>query len=220
MYARRSRPDGPPLFVIVVIVALLIFGCYSLWAGFADFTRNTALQGIQALQTRTILAQTPESVRATSAFRPTFPPTWTPPPPCVDFVVMVESAVVRSCPAADCRVVGGYQYGETVCVLRHVSTDSEWYEIEQDVDLRTGDIGYMHRNVIKAADPTPEPTLTHTPLPTVTPGPSNTLPATRTPAPTYTPLPTATPDSNLPTPLPTVDFQVVKSVFQFNENGA
>lgn len=208
MYSRRSGSDNPPLILIILVGAMLVFGCYALWNGVTNYMREGG-DAIIAAATEQVRSTRTAAVSPTTFLLPTFPPTWTPPPPCDRFYVTVDSALVRSCPDETCSVKTAFTYGSEICVLRHLSPDSDWYEVELDVERRSRDLGYMHRNVIAPIDPTLEPTITNTPLPTVTPGPTNTLPPTRTRAPTYTPTPTPTIDPNAPTPPPTLPYAEV-----------
>ncbi len=205
---RKGRKDNPPLILIILVGAMLVFGCYALWNGLTGYLREGGAAAVDAA-TAQVRATRTAAVRPTEFFLPTFPPTWTPPPPCIRFTVTVDSALVRSCPNETCSIVTAYTYGTEVCVIRHLSADSDWYEVETDTERRSLKLGYMHQNVIAAIDPTPIPTITNTPLPTVTPGPTNTLPPTRTRAPTYTPTPTTTIDPNAPTPVPTLPYSEV-----------
>lgn len=205
---RKGGSDSPPLILLLIVGAMLVFGCYALWHGVTTFIRMGAVD-VVATSTAQIVATRTAAVPPTEIRLPTFPPTWTPPPACIRFTVTVDSALVRECPAESCRVVDAYRYGTEVCVIRHLSEDSDWYEVERDTQRRSMQLGYMHQNVIAAVDPTPIPSETYTPLPTVTPGPTNTLPPTRTRAPTFTPTPSDTPDPNAPTPPPTLPYSEV-----------
>jgi hypothetical protein len=190
------------VLLIVVVSALLIFGCYALWNNVLNYTRTTSSGARQAAETVAAATQT-AALPPTFDCLPTFPPTWTPPPPCEDFVVTVESAVVRECPDEGCKIIDAYRSGDVVCVIGHPADAPQWYQVERDREYRSLELGYMHRNIISPLNPTPTPTITLTPTETHTPAPTNTLPSTRTPAPTYTPTPTDTPDPNAPTPFPT-----------------
>lgn len=186
--------------LIIVVSALIVFGGYFVWTGFLSFLEDQG--NITAQVTRQ--AYSTGTAQSESTRRPTLymPVTFTPLPPCQMFTVKVESAVYRSKPCQDnieCPRVDSMPYGTEVCVYSRVPNNPEWYIVELNPGGAFRDIVYMHESVIKAANPTPTPTLTFTPLPTISLTPSNTPPPTVEPTMTDTVNP-ATP----PTPTPTL----------------
>ncbi|MCY3780565.1 MAG: SH3 domain-containing protein, partial [Chloroflexi bacterium] len=99
---------------------------------------------------------------------PTPLPSFTPVPPCQEFVVRVPIAIVRAGPSTSSRIIEGLREGETVCVITMLP-DSEWYLIDQNMLTRRLERVYMHRDIIRALNPTPRPTATAIPSDTATP---------------------------------------------------
>src|SRR5690606_28027777 len=123
--------------------------------------------------------------------------TYTPLPPCQWFEVTVERARYRACPSENndiCEARGSLELGTQVCVYERSKDNAAWYVVELNPEGAFRDIVYMHESVIKAVDPTPTPTRTYTPLPTITLTPSDTPGPVLTPTPTLTPSATDTPD--------------------------
>ena len=163
---------------------------------------------VEATERITVLeTATAEEIQARESLV-TLHPTWTPVPSCLDFVVIVPSALVRELPSTASAILDSLPEGETVCVLGRDS-DPDWYVIDRNPSTtRRIEIGYMFHNIIEAVNPTLTPTSTFTLGPTVTPLPTITPTLSPTPTPTFTPDPNATrtPAPTLPE-LPTVPVQ-------------
>jgi hypothetical protein len=210
------RRDGIPAWLVFLIAVALVFGVYYVWTGIRDFLRTGGLGITEATQRAAIVTTATVERRVTqqagAAVEATRRPTSTPVPECMDFVVNVPVAVVRSAPSTRGDVVVQLRQGETVCVVGRASENSEWYLIDSNPRTRALEAVYMHQDIIEAMNPTPTPSRTMTPLPTVTPtfsltpseSPVPTIAPTMTPSPTNdpnltdTPTPTITPS---PTPL-------------------
>ncbi|MBN1966425.1 MAG: hypothetical protein JW910_17375, partial [Anaerolineae bacterium] len=191
--------SGPNPLLIVLIGALVVFGGYYVWTGFLSFLEDegdiTAQVTRAAFSTATAQAAPPSPTRYIVV-------TFTPLPPCQMFTVSVELARYRSCPSEnnrDCPVRDTLPFGTEVCVYARAPENPEWYVVELNPGGAYRDIVYMHESVIKPLNPTPTPTVTFTPLPTISLTPSDTPPPTVISSPTNTPNP-ATP----PTPTPTL----------------
>lgn len=197
---RRPRyPDNSvPAWLVFLMGMAIVFGGYYLWQGVADFIASGGLGVAEATQRVTVLdTATAEQIQA-QIDRLTPRATWTPMPECIDFVVIVPTALVRELPSTASAVLDALPEGEIVCVIGQDPTDSEWYIIDRNPrTTRRIEPGYMFYNIIDALNPTPTPSDTFTPAPTVTPAP-----ATPTPTPTVT----DTPDPNAThTPVPTLE---------------
>jgi hypothetical protein len=185
--------------LVFLLGIAIVFGLYYMWIGVRDYLRSGGLGIVEATQ-HAVVVNT-----ATAAYlqeeQPVFTliPTFTPVPPCQDFIVTAPNAIVRERPTTNSAILTSIYQGKSVCVLGR-DPGSDWYTIDTTPETRRPDIGYMREDVIRAVNPTPTPSKTFTPLPTVTPA------ATLTPSQTLTPLPTATRDpriSDTPTPTPT-----------------
>lgn len=203
------RRSGPSPLLIIVVGALVVFGGYYVWSGFLSFLED------QGDLTAQVTREAMSTATAGSVFQPpAFPTsyqlaTFTPLPPCITFVVNVERAVYRECPAQDnteCPVIDVVPEGTEFCVYARVSSNPEWFVIDLNPGGAYRDIVYMHESVIEALNPTPTPTATFTPAPTITQLPSSTPTPTLPPSPSHTPdpaQPSLTPmpePSNTPTP--------------------
>lgn len=203
MAYRTPRGAGPPLWLVVVAAAVLVFGGYFLWEGAKQYV-NLSLDAM-AEATPTVAAS-PTAAQAglpTQEARFTAMPTRTPLPECQDFQITVPEAIIRECPSTDCAISDVRREGDVVCVLEREYTNPEWYIVDLDDSQFFTDLAYMHESIIRAVNPTLTPSMTMTPLPTATPEPSNTplptpaptetpsTPLTPTPSPTFTPSPTA-----------------------------
>jgi hypothetical protein len=196
--------DGPPAWLVLLIVVALIFGAYYIWLGVQNFIR-TGGQGVAEATSRASILSTATAQLIKPPRSAEIVPTFTPVPPCENFTVTAPSAIVREAPTQRSPVVTTFRQGDSVCVVGKPSPDSEWYTVDSNPETRRLDVAYMHESVIKAANPTPTATRTVTPPPTITPTPTPTI--TRTPKPqptptrdpriTDTPTPTLTPS---PTP--------------------
>ena len=200
MTYRSSGRSGPPVWLLVLTAAALVFGGYLIWTGVRNYMA-AELQGI-AGATEVAFATATANVPPTANLRFTPAPTRTPIPACQDFVVIVREAIIRECPNTACAIREVRHEGDVVCVLQRDYENDEWYIVDLDQSTFFTDLAYMHESIIRALNPTPTPTITPTPTLTETPIPSDTpLP---TPPPTDTPN-TATPPTRTPTftPSPT-----------------
>lgn len=192
--------NGAPTWVIFLLGAALVFGLYYLGVGVRDFFQSGGLGVVESTQ-RAEIVNTATAVQIQVRDQSATPiPTSTTAPTCVDFVVIVPNAIVREQPNTSGTIVTQWGLGTTVCVMGRAPQNSEWYVVDGNPSTRRLDEAYMREDVIEAANPTLTPSVTFTPLPTITP----TFTPTVTPTPL--PLPTATPDADAtdtPTPTPT-----------------
>jgi hypothetical protein len=186
--------------LIVAVGMLLVFGGYFVWSGFLNFLDDQG--NIMADVTKTKQAFTTATAEAIQR-SPTIyvPATFTPLPPCQTFIVSVTNAKLRECPSTndqECPFREIIPYGTELCIYDRARDYPEWYVVELNPGGAFRDIVFIHESVVEAANPTPTPTLTVTPRPTISPTPSPTPQPTVIPSPTDT-LNPATP----PTPTPT-----------------
>ncbi len=192
-YGSRStrRGGGPPAWLIFLVAVALVFGAYYLIRG----AQNFLLTGGLGVEEATAQAQAVASATAVRVTRMATQqgenvqllPTGTPLPECIDFRVTVPNAVVRSGSSSTAAVLTGYSEGTIVCVISRAAQGSEWYLIDQNPRTRRIEEAFMHEEVIDAVNPTPTPSDTRTPLPSVTPAPTSENPsATPTPTPSNT----------------------------------
>ncbi len=192
-YGSRSarRGGGPPAWLIFLVAVALVFGGYYLIRGAQNFIATGGLGVDEATAQAQVIASatagrvTRMATRQDSGAQ--ILPTGTPVPECIDFRVIVPDAVVRSGASASSAIVTGYTAGTVVCVISRASSGSEWYLIDQNPRTRRIEEAYMHEEVIDAVNPTPTPSNTYTPLPSVTPAPTS-----ENPSPTASPTPTNT----------------------------
>ena len=201
---RQSRRSGPPSWFIILLGIAIVFGVYYLWLGVRNFMStgvSVAESTRQAIEQNTATAVRVQEIQFDV---PTPLPSFTPVPPCQDFVVRVPIAIVRSEPSISSRIVEGLKEGETVCVITALP-DNEWYLIDQNSRTRRIEKVYMHRDIIRALNPTARPTATLTPTVTLTPSqtvtPSETVVPTTAPA-VATRAVTSPPPRPSPTPTP------------------
>lgn len=185
-----------------------VLGGYYLVLGARDYLRTGGLGVVEATE-QAIVVSTATAVRQATQAVPTntLIPTFTPVPACQDWVVTVESGVVRLLPDTNAPMIEVFDGGTTVCVIERVP-DTLWYLIDARPETNRLDEAYMRGDIIRPINPTETPTLSPTPLPTVTPiTPTMTYTPSITPTidPEITPsaTPTATPIFS-PTPPPTV----------------
>ena len=186
---RYGQRSGPPSWFIILLGIAIVFGVYYLWLGLRNFMStgvSASESTLQAIEEDTATAIRFEEIEFNA---PTLLPSITPVPPCQDFVVRVPIATVRSGPSTSSSIVTGLREGETVCVITMLP-DSEWYLVDQNERTRRIESVYMHRDIIRALNPTATPTITPTPTHTLTPTASAT--PTDTPAPTATQAATST----------------------------
>ncbi len=197
---RYGQRSGPPSWFIILLGIAIVFGVYYLWLGLRNFMStgvSASESTLQAIEEDTATAIRFEEIEFNA---PTLLPSITPVPPCQDFVVRVPIATVRSGPSTSSSIVTGLREGETVCVITMLP-DSEWYLIDQNERTRRIESVYMHRDIIRALNPTATPTITPTPTNTLTPTASAT--PTDTPVPTVAPTQAATSTTRLPSPTAT-----------------
>lgn len=189
------RKSGTPPWVIFLVSAALVMGTYYLWLGLRTYVRTGGLGIEGATEQAAVIATTRAVIEETEADpTDTLFPTFTPIPPCQDWVVSVASAIVRGAASVNSPIVATLNGGDAVCVIEQVG-ESDWYLIDAEPDTRRIEEGYMRNDIIEPLNPTLTPTRTPTPLPTITP---------ITPTETNTPPPTPTLDPNIsPTPSPT-----------------
>lgn len=194
---RRPQYGDPifPAWLVFLTGVALVFAAYYLWIGVQDFVASGGLGVAEATQRIVVLdTATAEQIEAERA-RLTPRPTWTPLPECQEFVVIVESAIIRAAPSTASPVITTLPEGEIVCVIERLADNRDWYLIDRNPrTTRTIETGYMFYNIIQAANPTPTPSDTFTPAPSVTPMPSSTL------IPSATLMPSPTGATAIPTP--------------------
>ncbi|MDE2856668.1 MAG: SH3 domain-containing protein [Chloroflexota bacterium] len=195
-YGRRA---GPPSWFVILLGIAIVFGLYYLWIGLRSFM-SSGLTVVESTR-QAIERTTATAVRIVELqyLAPTTLPTYTPVPPCQEFVVIVRSAIVRSSPSTDSRIVEAIKEGETVCVIAR-QPNSEWYVLDKNTLTRRLEPVYMREDIIRALYPTDTPTRTPTATPSATPTASFTPSDTATASPT---LPQATSTKGLIAPIPT-----------------
>ena len=203
-YRRGSsyRPGGGlPAWLIFLLAVALVFGAYYVWIGIQDFIRAGGLGVIEATQRAEIIASATLNRVATitqAAPEITIRPSPTALPPCQDFAVAFNVAIVRERPSVNSAIVQQIPIGTIVCVLsREPEPNNDWYLIDVQPRTRRLDAGYMREELIEAFNPTLTPSRTIPPPPTVT-----ALSATPTLRATLTPTPTERPASGLIVPTP------------------
>jgi hypothetical protein len=185
-YARRGG-GGPPAWLIFIIAIALVFGIYYLIRGAQTFVRTGGVGADEATrQAETAEGQIVFSTPTTSGSMSILP-TWTPQIECTDFRVSVPNAIVRDQPNPSGTIITGYDQGTIVCVVRREPPDGEWYLIDLDPETRRLNEAYMNQEVIEPVNPSPTPSRTVTPLPTVTLAPTQAGASTDTPEPDFRP---------------------------------
>ncbi len=195
-YGRRA---GPPSWFVILLGIAIVFGLYYLWIGLRSFM-SSGLTVVESTR-QAIERTTATAVRIVELqyLAPTPLPTYTPVPPCQEFVVIVRSAIVRASPSTDSRIVEAIKEGETVCVIAK-QPNSEWYVLDKNTLTRRLEPVYMHEDIIRALYPTDTPTPTPTATPSATPTASFTPSDTSTAWPT---LHQATSTKHVIAPVPT-----------------
>lgn len=193
---------GPPSWIAFASAVAIVLGTYYLITGMRNYVRSGGL-GIPEATERANIIATATIERITAAAPIITPrPTSTPIPDCKDFVVIVDSAIVREDASFNAPIVTAINEGEAVCVVGRAPTSEEWYLIDENPRTRRLEPVYMYQDIIRAVNPTPRPSITPTPLPTITATPSPTRTETATPRPTETRPPDIT-DTPTPTLSPT-----------------
>lgn len=188
-----------------MMAVALVFGGYYIWLGLRDFLETGGLGIQEATERAAIIGTATGEFEATrqAVIGPTREArfaTFTPIPPCEDFVVSVPVAIVRDMPSTAGEIVEQLPQGQTVCVLgREMHDEVIWYLVDANPATRRLDAAFMREDLIEALNPTPTPSRTLTALPTVT-----SLPTTATPTPSITPSSTIRSAPPLPTLLPTL----------------
>ena len=197
---RYGQRSGPPSWFIILLGIAIVFGVYYLWLGLRNFMSTGATVSEATLRAIDHSTATAIRIEEIEFSAPTLLPSITPVPPCQDFIVRVPIAIVRAGPSISSRIVAGLREGETVCVIAMLP-DSEWYLIDENERTRRIEHVYMHRDIIRALNPTATPTITLTPTVTLTPTASAT--PTDTPVPTVAPTQAPTSMTRLPSPTST-----------------
>ncbi|MFW5692372.1 MAG: hypothetical protein ACOCX3_03380 [Chloroflexota bacterium] len=211
---------GQPPWMVFLLGMALVFGLYYLWTGVSEFVGS---DGFGVAQQTVTLTSTPSAipvpglsgrgdpVRGQSApMTPaaaaaegglvTLMPTFTPIPECTPFRVNVERANVRFAPNTDSITLDVFEQDDEVCVLGRDPVATDWYLIDLDPVSRRVNEAYIFAAIVEAVNPTPTPSVTASPPPTITAMPSDTPSITPTPEPTMTRDPDIT---STPTPTPT-----------------
>lgn len=192
----RRGQDGLPAWLIFLVGIALVFGVYYVWLGIQSFLRSGGRGIIESTQNAAIISTVTAAFIETGI--PTLRPTTTPFPPCEPFFVIVPNARVRAAPSDSGTIITSFFENDSVCVEGRVAPDSEWYIIDWKPETRRVDIAYMHESVIAPKNPTPTPTRTVTPSPSITPAPTLTLSPTPLITPTESPVAKAA-DTRTPT---------------------
>ena len=198
---RYGQQSGPPSWFIILLGIAIVFGVYYLWMGLRNFMSTGVSVSESTRQASDQYTATAIRIREIEFNAPTLLPSITPVPPCQDFVVRVPIAIVRAGPSLSSRVVAGLREGETVCVITMLP-DTDWYLIDENERTRRIENVYMHRDIIRALNPTATPTITLTPTNTTTPTATATPTDTRAPttAPTLARSSANRPPAATPTP--------------------
>lgn len=198
-----GQRSGPPSWFVILVGVAIVFGVYYMWVGLRNFMASGVSVSESTQQAIEQSTATAARIQEIVLNAPTPLPSFTPVPPCQDFIVRVPIAIVRAEPSLSGRIIEGLREGETVCVLTMLP-DSEWYMIDQNMQTRRIERVYMHRDIIRALNPTPKPTATAIPTDTststITPTATDTRPPTAAPPALQT---TATERPLLPSPTAT-----------------
>ena len=192
----EGRRSGPPAWFVILLGIAVVFGLYYLWLGVRNFVATGGTVAESTQQAVVGITSTALRIQEIEFSAPTPLPSFTPVPPCQDFVVHVREAIVRDQPNTNSRIVAALTEGATVCVIAAVP-GADWYLLDANPVTRRLEKVYMHQDIISALNPTLTPTRTVTPAPTAKPT------RTRTPAPTAT-QPPRTRTAPPPRPSPSV----------------
>jgi hypothetical protein len=198
--APNYASGGPPTWLVFLVGVALVFGLYYVWQGVSTYL-STRGMGIRESTELAISVNTSTAQRLATQTQSVFGtelPSATPPPNCADFRVIVR-ANVRQGAGTEFPVITSFGEGEILCVLGF-EAEGQWAVLDLDPRTRRLETGYMTASALEAINPTPTPSNTWTPLPTVTDAPTPTASETAQPAPTPTRDPAA---SSTPTPRPT-----------------
>lgn len=190
MVSKYNRTN-PPACLMIVSAVVLVVGCFLLWNGVLSWVRAAGDPRVAATREAQIaLSATPTRVVLNV-------PTRTAVPPCEEFEIWSADARVRECPSLQCERRVILYYEDKICVYGRAEAQTEypdaqeWYVIDLNANGAFRDLAYIHESVVRPANPTPRPSQTFTPLPTITI------------TPTWTPLPSVTPDNRTHTLDPT-----------------
>jgi hypothetical protein len=179
----RSRRSGPPPWLVFLLGVAAVFGVYYLAAGFQDFVESGGLGIREATQQAALIATATRERLATreavsSTRLATARPSPTDVPPCEMFVVSVPIAIIRAAPDTNADIIDQVPSGTDICVIARESDtdDIDWLLIDYNPRTRRLDPAYIREDLVRAANPTPTPSMTFTPLPTVTDAPISPTP--------------------------------------------
>lgn len=181
-----GQRSGPPSWFVILVGIAIVFGVYYMWLGLRSFMASGVSVSESTQQANEQSTATAARIEEIVQHAPTPLPSFTPVPPCQEFIVRVPIAIVRAEPSTSSRIVSSLREGEAVCVIT-MMPDSEWYLIDENMLTRRIERVYMHRDIVRALNPTPKPTATT--IPSATPSPTETAP------PTPTRMPPATSDA-------------------------
>lgn len=197
------RRQGPPTALVIVIAITIVLGCFVFYL--------VGIQSLEQIANAPTPTDTPEPTNI-----PVFAlaPSPTPVPACQYFEVNVEAGYMRECPDLTCEVRDRIFYAQQVCVYGIAQPEEgmfraeEWYIVDLNPQGAFRDIVYIHNSLLRAVNPTPRPSRTFTPLPTITLTPTFRL-NTKTATPTLDPneatlTPTPMPPSATPITTPTL----------------
>jgi hypothetical protein len=184
----RSSDGGTPIWLMAAIGVALVIGVYFVWSGLTRFMSANGNINAQVTAQAANATQT-EAQLAIDLATPIPILTKTPTRPCLDFRVYPPVAIVHDCAKMSCATRQAMlTQGMLVCVWGTAPESTSWYQVNMRPTGMFPDIAYMSRDVLYALNPTPYPSRTFTPLPSVTPPPS-VIPQ---PTARVSPTPTAT----------------------------
>ncbi|MEL6309757.1 MAG: hypothetical protein AAFR81_05665 [Chloroflexota bacterium] len=206
----QTRGGGPPGWFVFLLGVAFVFGIFYLWTNLQAFvaTGRISINEATAISESGATSTAVSSATIAANF-PTRRPTSTPKPPCQTFIVVADSAIMRSDASTRSTLLESLARDTEVCVLGTEEGDDGfvWYFIDRDAITRLIEGGYMREDVILPLNPTATPTDTNTPFPTITqtytptrtPTPDGAQPVVVTPSSTSRPLASSTPRAT-PTP--------------------
>ncbi|MFP4321952.1 MAG: hypothetical protein ACLFTK_05805 [Anaerolineales bacterium] len=188
----RYHSPGPPAPLVIISGISIVMLCVIIWTLSFTVLDAESREVAQNNATQAVFATRTESAAAFAQW-----PTPTPAPVCEFFSVWSERAVMRICPDTSCQSRQLVYYGQEVCSYGRAEASSEfptgqdWHIIDLNYQSAFRDLVYMHHSILVPSRPTPRPSATYTPLPTITrtPAPPSSTP-TLTPPMTSTPAPT------------------------------
>ncbi len=167
------RNRRPPMLLLLLVAFTLVFAAFFSLQGLRNLSTGldpaSAAATQQAQREITAIAEQNRARFETQTARPTA----TAIPPCQEFTIRTAMANIRAEPDIDGERLDRLPEGTTICVIQAASANSEWHLIDRNPNTRRIEIGYMHQSVLRAANPTPRPTASATPitLATITPRP-------------------------------------------------